>query len=48
MAIQIAIIDCGGMANAHLSVCLTIYIIQKISTEVWQKQINERWGVIVV
>ncbi len=36
MAIQIAIIDCGGTAIAHLSVYL--------NTEVYQKAINERWG----
>ena len=40
MPIQIAIIDYDGMANAHLNVCL--------NTEVYQKVINERWGVIVV
>ncbi len=36
MPIQIAIIDCGGTAIAHLSVYL--------NTEVYQKAINERWG----
>ena len=39
MAIQITIIGCGGMVNAHLSACLTIY-----NTEVYQKLINKRWG----
>lgn len=43
MPIQLVIIDCGGMANAHLSACLTIY-----HSEVYQSPINERWGVIVV
>ena len=43
MPVQIAIIGCDGTVNAHLSAYLTIY-----NTEVYQKQTNERWGVIVV
>lgn len=43
MTIQITIISCGSMVITLLSVCLTIY-----NTEVYQKPINERWGVIVV
>ena len=46
MAIQIAIIDCGGTANAHLNVCLNTEVYQKVINE--RGAINKRWGVIVV